>query len=178
MLNYWRTSFNVHYKHIPVGWHQRDREMFSTICHWDILVKIAVKVLFFNSHQHLQHTPISIVSFQPFQQQYLNTLLKLPVVQYWRSHSSHRFLLLLRCSAAMDQCFQTDTEHATTLSQTTLSSLCPVSMRAHRQVQQRLLSVWCRDYWTWRICAVNATPAPIWLHKDRFRRWRRTHKQR
>lgn len=85
---------------------------------------------------------------------------------------------LLRCSAATAPWFQTDTALATTLSQTTSSFLCPVSARAHRHAQQNLSSAWCRDSWTWGICAINATPAPNRASKERLRRWRRTHKRK
>lgn len=105
----------------------------------------------------------------------MNTLEKLSVIQHWRIHFSLRFPLLLRCSAATDPWFQTDMERATTLSQTTLSSLCPVSARARRHLQQNSSSLWCRDSWTWGICAINVTP--ISPCRDRAERWRRTRKR-
>lgn len=117
------------------------------------------------------HTYLNI-----YLQQYIST--KLSVAQQWSIHSSHRSRLLLKCSAAMDQWFQTDTARATTLSQTTSSSVCPVSVRAHRRVLQNLLSVWCRDCWTWGICAITAIPVLSWPSKDRVRLWRCTRKQK
>lgn len=71
------------------------------------------------------------------------------------SHSSFRFLHLLICSAAMDLCFQTDTERVTTLSPITSSSPCPASMRARRPARRNLWSHWRGACWTCRICAIN-----------------------